>query len=341
MPTARMSDIAKMAGVSTSAVSLALNGRDGVSPETRRRIAEIAASLGWYPNAAARALTGRRVNAIGVVLTRPPQYLGREPFFMSFLAGLQAGLTGVDGSVLMHITTSVEEEVATYRRWSAEKRVDGLVLLDLQVNDDRPRIVTELDLPAVVVGSPQYAGGLPAVWTDDDSAIRAAVTYLASQGHSRLARITDHSRMAHTSIRTRAFLSACHDLDLPTPAVVEIDPSNGGTQEAIEAVLRRPNRPTGLLFDVDLMAIAALNVARSLGLAVPADLSIITYDDSLLCEATQPAITALNHDVHAYGAHAARMLLNVLDGEPQPDELDALPQLIVRESSGARGTPTP
>ena len=239
-PQTTMADIARLAGVSTSAVSLALNGRTGVSPDTRERITKIAEELGWYPNVAARALTGRPVAAIGIVLSRPARFLGVEPFFMSFLAGLEAQFSKVGSSLLMHIAESSAEEIATYRRWASERRVDGLVLMDLRVNDPRPEVTRDLGLPTVVVGHPRYAAGLPAVWTDDAEAVRAAVTRLTELGHTVLARVSERSDLAHTRIRTEAFLHACADAGLPTPYIVEADASGDSGRQLTRELLGAP-----------------------------------------------------------------------------------------------------
>lgn len=330
-----MADIARLAGVSASAVSFALNGREGVSPETRKRILAIASDLGWFPNAAARALTGARVSAVGLVLTRPPRYLGVEPFFMNFVAGLQSELGKSGTSLLLHITEDQDEEISTYRRWAAERRVDGLVLLDLKVNDIRPSVIGQLGLPAVVVGDPQHAGSLPAIWTADAEAIKQAVRRLVELGHTQFARVSERSDMAHTSIRTRAFFQACAEHGLPAPYLVEADPSDGTGRELALELLRRTRRPTIILFDVDLMAVAALGAIREIGLRVPEDVSLLTYDDSLLCEVTQPPLTALNHDVYAYGSHTARVLMHQFDSKVLVEsELDAVPALVERGSTG-------
>ena len=138
-PQTTMADIARLAGVSTSAVSLALNGRTGVSPDTRERITKIAEELGWYPNVAARALTGRPVAAVGIVLSRPARFLGAEPFFMSFLAGLEAQLSKVGSSLLMHIAESSAEEIFVMR-----SRVSG----DTPVRPLRASDTALVDTPA-------------------------------------------------------------------------------------------------------------------------------------------------------------------------------------------------
>src|SRR5689334_24665510 len=89
-----IADIARRAGVSTGAVSYALNGQPGVSPATRQRILAIADEIGWRPSHAARALSASRAHAVGLVIARPARWLGVEPFFMQFLAGLEAELSG-------------------------------------------------------------------------------------------------------------------------------------------------------------------------------------------------------------------------------------------------------
>jgi DNA-binding LacI/PurR family transcriptional regulator len=330
-----MADIARLAGVSTSAVSLALNGRAGVSAQTRERIVGLAESLGWRPNASAQALTGRPVGAVGLVLSRPARFLGVEPFYMSFLAGLENQFSKLGSSLLLHIAESQREEIATYRRWAAERRVDGLVLLDLRVNDTRLAAVQELGLPCVIIGDPQHASGLPCVWTGDADAVQAAVTRLVELGHADLAWVGERSDLAHTRIRTDAFLGACGAAGLPTPYIVETDSTSDSGRAATRDLLGRRRRPTAIVYDNDLMAVAALGAVKDLGLSVPKDVSIVAYDDSLLCQITSPAISALSHDVYAYGAHAGQHLLRELQARGSTaSELDAIPTLVERDSTG-------
>lgn len=336
-----MADIARLAGVSSSAVSFALNGREGVSEKTRERVIKIAADLGWFPNVAARALTGAPVSAVGIVLSRPPRSLGVDPFYMSFLSGLETQLSETGTSLLMHIVSTPEQEISTYRRWATERRVDGLVLLDLRVNDARPPVVRELGLPAVVVGDPRYAGGLPSAWTADADAIRGAVARFAELGHRQLARVSERSDMAHTLIRTQAFLDACAEFDLPTPHLVEADASGDSGREQTLALLRQERRPTAIQFDNDVMAVAALGAVREAGLSVPDDVSLLAYDDSLLCEITHPPLSALSHDVYSYGTHVAHLLQRTIDAPDNgADELDATPVLVERGSTGPVAEPT-
>src|SRR5262245_1905712 len=112
--------IAERAGVSKGAVSYALNGRPGVSEDTRDRILAIARELGWYPNRAARALSAARADACGLVLARPARTLALEPFFMEFLAGVESELSARSIALTIQLVGCVEEEISVYRRWWGE-----------------------------------------------------------------------------------------------------------------------------------------------------------------------------------------------------------------------------
>ena len=155
-------DIAKAAGVSKGAVSYALNGRPGVSESTRERILTIANDLGWAPSNPARALApGGRVGAIGMVVDRPARSLGIEPFFMQLVSGVETELSDCGIDLMLQVAEDVDAELAVYRRWAAERRVDGVIMVDLRVSDPRPEAMGVLPLPAVVLGGPEGAGGLP------------------------------------------------------------------------------------------------------------------------------------------------------------------------------------
>ena len=130
-------DIAARAGVSKGAVSYALNRRPGISDETRARILGIADELGWYPNRAARALSVARADACGFALARPARTLAIDAFFAEFLAGVEAELVSHSLALTLQLTPDVESEIEVYRRWWGERRVDGVLMMDLRLDDPR------------------------------------------------------------------------------------------------------------------------------------------------------------------------------------------------------------
>lgn len=328
-----IADVARHAGVSKGSVSYALNGLPGVSEDTRRRIMGVASELGWQPNPAARALSGARAGAVGMVLARPASTLGIEMFYMQLISGIESELAGRSIALVLQVVPDVEHEIEAYRRWSAQKRVDGIFLTDLRESDPRVSALERMGLPAVVVGGRGRHGSLPRIWSDDAQTMSTTVRYLATLGHRRIARVAGRPDFLHTQIRTEAFHAVCASLGI-TEHIVVTDFSGSAGAGATRELLSSSPRPTALMFDNDVMAVAGLGVAHELGLVVPDDLSIIAWDDSVLCQLVHPSLTALARDIAEFGRHAAQLLLARSTGEEVEDREDRPSQLIPRASTG-------
>ena len=328
-------DIAERAGVSKGAVSYALNGRPGVSDETRDRILAIADDLGWYPNRAARALSAARADACGLVLARPARTIALEPFFMEFIAGVESELAARSIALALQLVGDVHEEIAVYRRWFGEHRVDGVLVVDLRHDDPRIDELVRMGLPAVVIGGPVKGGVLPAIWHDEARVVTEAIRYLGALGHTRIAHVTGVGDFVHTQQRVEAFRRAVAELGLEGETV-ETDYSAESGARATRNLLSSPAPPTAILFDSDLLAVTGLGVAQQMGFAVPDDLSIVGWDDSLISQVVHPPLTAITRDITAYGVAAARHLLDAIEGQADGDVETARGELTTRGSTAPR-----
>src|SRR5258708_1118179 len=141
-----IADVARHAGVSKGAVSFALNGRPGVAESTRQRILVSADELGWRPSQRARSLSVSRAFTLGLIIARNPALLGSDPFFPSFIAGVETVLSERGQSLLLQVVGTAAEEELGYRRLAADSRVDGVFLIDLRRQDSRIALVAELGL---------------------------------------------------------------------------------------------------------------------------------------------------------------------------------------------------
>ncbi len=328
-------DIAKSAGVSKGAVSYALNGRPGVSEETRKRILDIAHDLGWAPSNPARALApGGRVGAVGLVVDRPARSLGIEPFFMQLVSGIEMELSSAGTDLLLQVTEDTGAEIEVYRRWASERRVDGVVMVDLRVDDPRPDAARSLGLPAVLLGGPYDGDGLPCLYTDDAASVREVVHYLAALGHRRIARVAGPEELVHTRIRGEAFREAAAVAGLEEAYSVHADYTGEAGTRTTRRLLASAERPTALLYDNDLMAVAGLGVAAEMGVDVPSQLSIVAWDDSALCRLVRPSLTAISRDVVGHGRQVARMLGRVLADERVESEESSVGEMQPRGSTG-------
>ncbi|TDC09006.1 LacI family transcriptional regulator [Streptomyces sp. 8K308] len=330
-----MQDIARRAGVTKAAVSFALNGRPGVSEPTRRRILAIADELGWQPSSAARALSDGRAGSFGLVIDRPARTLGLEPFFMQLISGIQAELARDTTPLQLTMAEDQAAEIALYRNWWARRLVDGVFVVDLQVGDARIPVLEELGMPAVVLGAPLGTGALPAVWSDEAAAVATVVSHLVELGHRRIARVAGPAYLRHTWIRTTAFERITRGAGIAGRTVETDYSGERGAAATVELLTAGPAaRPTAILYDNDVMALSGLTAARGLGLAVPADLSLVAWDDSALCELVDPPLTALSRDICGYGARAARRLREAAGGATVGDVQDTAPSLTLRRSTG-------
>jgi len=331
-----IADVARRAGVTKAAVSFALNNQPGVSEATRQRILAIAAEMGFQPSSAARALSDGRAGAFGLVLDRPARLLGVEPHVMQLISGIQAELSSHRSTLLFTSARDQDAEIELYRSWWAQRTVDGVFVVDVHLDDRRIPILSALAMPALLIGPPDASGSLPAIGQDIRAAAETAAAHLAGLGHRRIGRVTGITRHWHTRSRTKAFAAIAAAMPAEITSI-EADYTSELGAQATRAMLGCARRPTAILYDNDVMAVAGLGEAQRMGFRVPADLSIMAWDDSVLCEMVHPALTALRRDIAAVGAEAARRLTALAAGREVDDLLEPPPVLMARESTGPPG----
>jgi len=256
---------------------------------------------------------------------------------MEFIRGTEVVLATHDAKLVMQVQPGLDAELASYQRWLEQELVDGVILVNLGVNDTRPDLLKRMGVPTVVVGDPLASHGLPCVFTNDRAILDDTVKYLVALGHRRLARVSGPENLLHTQVRSRAF----HDAAARMGAVGMIehgDYSEASGAAATDRLLRMDvaDRPTAIIYDNDVMALAGLELLNTRQVKVPADVSVIAWDDSFQCQLV--AMSALSHDVYAYGALVAETMMATLRGETPLPVQAALATLVERDTTGP---PTP
>ena len=199
-----LKDIADELGISQTAVSFAINDRPGVSAETKRRVKEAAAKLGWTPVYAAQALGSSKTMTIGFAPARSAQGLTDETFMLHFMAGVHTSLSPKGYGLLYRPCRSLNEEMSVYRDWASRKRVDGVILVDLRADDPRPKLLKELGVRAVLAGGPDPNNYVPSLSIDDSRTMGTVLEHLSSLGHRRIAYLSGiHQHRVH-EFRCRA-----------------------------------------------------------------------------------------------------------------------------------------
>jgi DNA-binding LacI/PurR family transcriptional regulator len=347
-----IADVARRAGVSKGAVSFALNGRDGVSGDTRDRILEAARDLGWRPSHRARSLSVSRSFAVGLVVARPAELLGADPFFPSFIAGVETVLAPAGQSLLLQVVPDADAEAAGYRTFAKEGRVDGVFVSDLRTADPRIALLEELGLSAVMLNRPDVPSQFPAVCMDDQHGLRQAVEHLVELGHARIGYVSGPEDFLHSRSRRDAWAAAMQEARLAAGPVVVADFTAAGGAAATNHLLDLPDPPTAVIYANDVMAIAGIGAAHNRGLGVPRDLSVVGFDGIELGSYVHPPLTTVTTDPFRWGQVAAETLLHATadasSGAAHDVELPPA-QLKVRASTakpagarrrGSRRTPT-
>jgi DNA-binding LacI/PurR family transcriptional regulator len=330
-----IADIAALAKVSTSAVSYALNGREGVADSTRQRILEIAASLNWRPNSAARSLMTERASAVGIVnLYDPTHPVLSAEFTGPFLVGLQHELRRHDMLLTMHMVDDYAGAQAVYRRWLGERRVDGVLVLNPTLVDSRLDELERLGMPTVVVGDVRRRPTLVSAWTDDAAATDLAVDHLVGLGHRAIGWIGGDPAFQHVDIRAKAFRRAMQRHGLAPDDRVGHD---GPSWEGVAELVRDPKTPlTAVVIEDSEPALAAVTALSDLGVSIPDELSVIAWDDSSKTTLVRPSLTVLRRDIEEYGRAAARALVSAIDTGERKNIRGTHAELVQRESTAPR-----
>ena len=324
-------DIAREAGVSRAAVSFALNDRPGVSPSTRAKILEIAARMGWRPNATARALSSSRSNAIGLVLQRPRVNNSSERFFFDFITGVQDGLDNTGIALLLRLSHSMEEELRAYQEWWAQGRVDGVIVVDPRDGDPRPQKLNEYSLPTVVIG--QKFDKCGAVIGDDEQMIRLLAEHLFEQGCRHIAFVCGSSSFSHIQQRITTLQRLAHERGARVTVSPENEFSEAAALEATRALLDGPSMPEGIIFANEILTLGGFQAIAQSGLKTGRDIKICSCEDSPMLRMFSPAVTAISRNPATMGHAGAQLLLEQLQGEEARTVSDQDPQLVARAST--------
>lgn len=303
-PTIR--DVARHAGVSKSLVSLVLQDDPRVSEPRRHAVQRAIAELGFRPNSRARALSRSRSDTVGVLLND----LG-NPWFVDLLAGLANTLR--DSGIAPVLADSVTDHrigLVSVETLLAQD-VDGLVVVGSTTEADAVTAASA-ELPVVLAGTREPdLRGVDIVVNDDEAGAAAATRHLLSLGHARIGHL--HGPGLIGDLRLRGFRSTLLAAGLdPDRDIIDAGTSEESGYAAARDLLRRTNRPTALLGYNDVVTIGAMSAADDLGLRLPADLSLVGYDNTHLARIRRISLTSVDNGSFEVGVQAGRFLIDRL-----------------------------
>jgi DNA-binding LacI/PurR family transcriptional regulator len=332
MPRPTIEDVAAGAGVSVTTVSHVFSGHRPVSEATQLSVRDIAAKLGYRPNAVARSLRARRTNTVMVVV--PDITNG---FYPEYARGIQDVLRAGDYHVLLCNTDAVEAEERMALEEARARRLDGIAFVGFRVSAVDLEPLAAEGMAVVVTGRPHGAEGIDAVRFDDVAASAEATRFVLDRYGPKTAMICAGTESAVGSRRLEGFRKACADFGAAAeaaPAVLEEFTRAGGLR-GMERLMALPTRPRSVVCANDMIALGAIDMARELALDVPGDVAIIGRDDVDAATIVRPRLTTIRTDAGQLGENVARLLLDRMEAEfTGPGREVVLPhRLVIRESA--------
>jgi LacI family transcriptional regulator len=339
MTRANIAEVALVAGVSKSTVSRVLNERtEYMRDETRQRVLDAVATLGYRPSAVARSLVSKRTQAVGLLISD----VG-NPYYPEVIHGVEDIALAHGYDVFLCNTNYKLERGMAFVQSLADKQVDGVLVMTSRMSDDLLAGLAERGLPVVLIDweLPAAQGVVGTLAIDFETGIREAVDHLVGLGHRRFAHVAGPLNLRTSRTRRDLFLAALAGRGIAPEQVLvlEGDLRIQGGRHAVPALLAGPEPPTAVFAANDLMALGVIWGARELGARLPEDLSVVGLDDIQLAAEVSPPLTTVALPRHEIGSRAMRMLLDLLPLSAKPQAVPIFQevigtQLVVRGSTG-------
>lgn len=317
-------DVAKLAGVSVTTASYALNDTGRIGEATRKRVLEAAEALNFHPNAFARHLKKRKTQTIGVFISR----FGGA-FYDEILEGIHSVILDTDYELL------VCPESRSTRRILLHRQVDGAIVFDTKITNERILKLASERFPIVVMDRSLQNEFILPLLLDNPQGVREAFSHLYDQGFRKMAFVAGADDSFDNAERMATFMSEAQQRGLP----VSVYPGNFtevSGYDAAKTVLQSDDLPDAVLCANDQMAIGFLRAMREHGLNAPTDIAVVGFDDIPLTRYMQPTLSTVGTPRFEWGTTAIRQLIDFLEDETPFQERRIPTRFMPRDSSTLR-----
>lgn len=328
-----MRDVAERAGVSVTTVSHVINNTRAVSDTSRQSVLQAMEELDYRPNALARSLRRRKTTTIGMIVPD-----SANPFFAEIARAIEDASFAQNYSVILCNSEGDLEKQRTYTKVLVENRVAGILFVAAGVSTELVEDLCRRRVPLVVVDREVPGVKVDTVLTNHAQGGCLATQHLTDLGHRRIACITGSSEVSPSAERVTGYRKTLENngLAFDERLVVKGDFQYRSGYEATRQLLQGEVKPTAIFACNDLMAVGCMSAATELGFRIPADLSVVGFDDVRLVSFTNPPLTTVCQPKVEIGRLATEMLLarmTDLDAKPRFRRLDT--ELRIRKSTAA------
>lgn len=309
-------DVAALAGVSPSTVSRTCKNNPSISEETKERVRKAMAELGYEPNFQASNLASQNSRTIGIILPASAKEVYENSFYLEAIQGISHYCNGRQYMTTIVTGQDEAEILDAVRSMSRSGKVDGFIILYSKKDDPVIDYLFNEGLLYILIGkATQYTN--QTIYIDNDNLLagREAAEYLYQLGHRRIAYIGSDSSLMFSADRKAGYqlALASHQLPVRPEYCVEVKNVSENNEEAIRGLLMQKDRPTAILVSDDILAVSLERVCLENHLAIPEDLSIISFNNSLFARLTSPQLTSIDIGAGQLGSEAASQIINHIE----------------------------
>lgn len=309
-------DVAALAGVSPSTVSRTCKNNPSISEETKERVRKAMAELGYEPNFQASNLASQNSRTIGIILPASAKEVYENSFYLEAIQGISHYCNGRQYMTTIVTGQDEAEILDAVRSMSRSGKVDGFIILYSKKDDPVIDYLFNEGLLYILIGkATQYNN--QTIYIDNDNLLagREAAEYLYQLGHRRIAYLGSDSSLMFSADRKAGYqlALASHQLPVRPEYCVEVKNVSENNEEAIRGLLMQKDRPTAILVSDDILAVSLERVCLENHLAIPEDLSIISFNNSLFARLTSPQLTSIDIGAGQLGSEAASQIINHIE----------------------------
>ena len=309
-------DVAALAGVSPSTVSRTCKNNPSISEETKERVRKAMAELGYEPNFQASNLASQNSRTIGIILPASAKEVYENSFYLEAIQGISHYCNGRQYMTTIVTGQDEAEILDAVRSMSRSGKVDGFIVLYSKKEDPVIDYLFNEGLLYILIGkATQYTN--QTIYIDNDNLLagREAAEYLYQLGHRRIAYLGSDSSLMFSADRKAGYqlALASHQLPVRPEYCVEVKNVSENNEEAIRGLLMQKDRPTAILVSDDILAVSLERVCLENHLAIPEDLSIISFNNSLFARLTSPQLTSIDIGAGQLGSEAASQIINHIE----------------------------
>lgn len=330
-------DVASASGVSLATVSYVLNnGPRKVNPHTRERVLRAVRELNYHPSAAARGLSRRRMDSIGVIFPHGHYAPVSNTYVGPLLDGILDVATRREQNVSLftgHIWSDSQKSISSF----GNGRCDGMIVINPTIGTQIVPALYSREVPLVLIGSGAVDPRVSSVDVDEAESARTVVAYLLDRGHRRIAYLGGTQSNYSTHLRHHGYRMALKE------AGIECDPrlapdgvyqiASGSDRTRALMALAQRDRPTALFCGSDEIALGALAAMKELGIRVPDHVSVVGYDNIPESAYTDPPLTTVNQPLRKIGERAAEILIGAITGTDKQTRQEVIATSLVERSS--------